>query len=564
MEPAPNVTPASGARWPRYVAALCGLAWYLRLGGAYSLNPTRFDWILSGDWQQHWIGWRFFRLEPWSFPLGKISALPYPVGTNIGFTDSNPLIALLLKPFEPLLPAEFQFMGPWLALCFVLQGYAGAMLASTVTRNAWQQFLGGCLFVLSPVLMGRMGHDTLCAQWLLLGILYFGLKEYTNAASAAGNAWWFVGLVALASSIHPYLAAMSVVLALAGVLRLLRARLVTGRQAAVLAAAIAGTMPAIFAVIGYMGTPSGSGGWGRFSADLVTFINPNGYSRLLPSFTLPAGEWEGLGFLGMGGLIALVIAMVIAFVMHRRLRPTLRAGTGVIVVACVLLAVFALSENIRLAGEQVARMHTLYKSFPAVTGALRASGRFIWPLHYLLLLFGIWGATKIGGLSRARVGTIVLAALVVVQAADLKIETALLRPKGFHETPLADFAPAAGRFRHLALYPMLIEGVCANDYQEHLVYRLMLSAARLHLTFNSGTFARRPEDRLLMACQDLDHKVEAGELDRETIYVVSPSALPQFAAAQAACGRIDGENVCVSREADEGFRTHLGKMERVK
>jgi hypothetical protein len=61
--------------------------------------------------------------------------------------------------------------------CFVLQGYAGAALAGALTKDAGQQMLGGFLFVLSPALFARLGHDTLCAQWVLVALLYFGFAN---------------------------------------------------------------------------------------------------------------------------------------------------------------------------------------------------------------------------------------------------------------------------------------------------------------------------------------------------------------------------------------------------
>ena len=107
-------------RWPRYAAAFLGFAWFLQIGGGPTLNPTHKTLIMSGDWMQHWFGWLMFRREEWTFPLGAISGMPYPIGTTVGYTDSNPLVSLLLKPFSGLLPQEFQFIGLWLAFCFVM------------------------------------------------------------------------------------------------------------------------------------------------------------------------------------------------------------------------------------------------------------------------------------------------------------------------------------------------------------------------------------------------------------------------------------------------------------
>src|SRR2546428_12355110 len=103
--------------WPRIAAGAAGFAWYLWIGGAPSLNPTHLGWLLKGDWAQHVLGWLLFRSEPWRLPLGSLPSALYPVGSTIGFTDSNPLLSIVLKPFAPHLPSDFQFIGPWLACC---------------------------------------------------------------------------------------------------------------------------------------------------------------------------------------------------------------------------------------------------------------------------------------------------------------------------------------------------------------------------------------------------------------------------------------------------------------
>jgi heme O synthase-like polyprenyltransferase len=95
------------------------------------------------------MGWLFFRDTPWTFPLGSVPSLLYPAGTTIGFTDSNPIVSILLKPLSSWLPAEFQFIGPWLAFCFICQGYFGAALAGLVTKDKAQQVLAAMMFVAS-------------------------------------------------------------------------------------------------------------------------------------------------------------------------------------------------------------------------------------------------------------------------------------------------------------------------------------------------------------------------------------------------------------------------------
>ena len=55
------------------------------------------------DWGQHYLGWAYYRDADWSFPLGKMDNFYYPVGTNVGFTDSIPLLAFVFKIFSFLL-----------------------------------------------------------------------------------------------------------------------------------------------------------------------------------------------------------------------------------------------------------------------------------------------------------------------------------------------------------------------------------------------------------------------------------------------------------------------------
>ena len=157
-----------------------------------------------------------------------------------------------------------------------------------------------------------------------------------------------MGLVLFAAAVHPYLAAMALVLTLAVLIRLWRARVLTIPWTAGCMMASTLGLLAVWGAIGYFGrTPDGSGGFGTYPADLLTLFDPTDYSRLIPRLGTFGGEWEGIGFLGAGGLIALGIALV-ALV---RRRPTWRPGTGLIVGACVLLGVYALSSSIHFVGK---------------------------------------------------------------------------------------------------------------------------------------------------------------------------------------------------------------------
>jgi hypothetical protein len=538
------------APWPRYAAAAAGLAWFLLIGGGPTLNPRNFRWLMAGDWQQHWLGWLFFRNDPWTFPLGRMTGLLSPVGTNIGFTDSNPLVSLLLKPFSSLLPKYFQFIGPWLALCFALQGYMGTALTSTVTRRPWQQFLGGCLFALSPVLVARLGHDTLCAHWLIIGLLCLGLRECPDAASARRLLWLAAGAAALSASIHPYLAVTCWVLAQAVYVRLWRSQRLTLARAAGAALATTGAMLAVFGAIGYLGTAQlATTGFGAYSSNALTFVNPMGFSRVLPSIDVPAFQWEGFGFLGAGGIVLFLLAAVVAI----RRRPSAGRQAWPVFAVSLLMAIYAVSSVVTIGNREVLRLDWLT---PLVT-PFRASGRFIWSFHYLLLLFGIWGATRAFGHERQAAATALLAGAVALQAADLKTDPQWLAAKDFRPAPISNLKIASGHYRHVALFPMRVLGACGGPYDEERGYRYMYLAYRLDSTYNSGVFARVPAEKVLAECRRFAQAVGRGELEPETIYVTLPESVPLFEKAGAACGQFGEDWMCVSRDSYEPFRRYL-------
>jgi hypothetical protein len=128
------------------------IAFFASMGPA-ALDPTRLDWIFIGglDTSMQFVGWHMFRYDdswpPATPPYG------YPVGTSVALTDSIPIVALFFKVLSPLLPPDFQYLGLWLLLCFIMQAVLGVMQMRTCTSSVALQLLGAALFVLSPSLL---------------------------------------------------------------------------------------------------------------------------------------------------------------------------------------------------------------------------------------------------------------------------------------------------------------------------------------------------------------------------------------------------------------------------
>ncbi len=552
---------------PALAAALAGVAWLAwNAGGLALAAPGNVGWLMGSDWGASYVGWLFFRSAPLALPLGANPLYPFAIGSTLGFSDSLPLVAVALRPFAAFLPQDFQYVGAWLVLAFALQGFVGAKLARLATPDRVAQALGGALFVLAPPLLHRLvgpktGHASLCAQWILLLALGLALAPVARPGRRLAGA---ILLVFAAAGVHPYFVVMVAGLAAALVVRLVLverragAALLAGGLAAIALAGGAGL--ALFGFLGN-GVRARANGFGYFSADLATLVNPMGWSRAWAGLSVHAGQYEGFGYLGAGVLLLLVVGAGVAAALRRAPAAGPLARAAPVVAVALLLGFFALSGTVRAAGEIVGRLR-FYEAVPALTGTFRSSGRFIWPLHYLLLLGGI-ALAAVALRERPRALRGVLALAVLAQVLDVSPPVPLaLHPAAAPPAPA--WALARGAYRHVSMFPpYLLAGgdpiapepeLCGPHlYPPDSYLPLAEVAYRIGATFDAGYTARLDPGRAIAACQATRRALDAGALDPATIYVVHPSAVARFLAAGADCGLVGDDRVCVAAGGRDAF-----------
>jgi len=559
---------------PKWLApALCtlaGLAWAAHLIGVSPLLPGSVDWMLQEDWAQPLLGWLYSRSSPWSLPLGDARGYLYPLGTSLAYTDATPWWSAFFKLLSPVLPTAFQIHGPWLALCFSLQGLFGALLVARFSPRPLHQLLGGMLFVLSPALAMRLGHLTLCAHWLVLALLWLHLRPCDDAPAARRSLGLAAFFVVLAAGVHVYLAVMVLTLALALVFRLWRVQgLLTGARPWLWAAGLTGAALGVLFLFGYFTrATTTAGGFGHYSSNLLTFLNPDGYSRFVPSFRQGAGQYEGYGYLGLGVLV-LGLPVLSVFVARRKeLGPVVTPLLWPLLGACLLLAFFAWSSRVQAGGVTLISYQRIAEVVLApLVKAFRSSGRFIWPLHYLAILAAIAGLLRLLK-QRPAWATAALGLAVVLQASEVTAEDCCRSRFISRVQPVpggeSTWALATGTYQHLALYPaMRVDGAgrgCAGLFGNHEVLPYAWQAYQRGMTFNSGYVARLDEPSTLATCQREEDAIQAGRLAADTIYVVHAQVASRFlerAGRQASCGKLDEVLVCVSRESQGPFREAL-------
>lgn len=340
------------------------------------LNPTHIDWCLSTDSDVtiYFFSFAYYRHAPWAFPITSISTLFQPVGSSLILMDGLPLVAVPLKVFERLLPARFQFLGLWLFLGIWLQGLCAERLFRALKLPSMWRCVGVILAVTAPPFIGRFGHVALSSHWVIL------LAMAAACSDSAGVWLWLAPTLAL--WIHPYLLAMVLPITLVGQLRLLRKP-----KAALRLAAMLGALLASLWVLGYFGMHETRGrGFYKFSGDLSSFFNGMGKARFLPGHDLGLDAWEGSAYLGCGGL--LLAAVFVAGCLIPRVRRRSVQNYWLLAVCC-LMAAYSFGVAPHYLGVELFSLDAVGDLIEPIATRFRASGRFIWPLFYYLLCFGL-------------------------------------------------------------------------------------------------------------------------------------------------------------------------------
>ena len=511
------------------VCLIAAVVVFLVYFGKEILHGSNITWLMAGgDWTTNYLGWAFFRNEPWSFPPGIIRNYFAPMGTSISLTDSLPLLGFLFKPFSPFLPSDFQYFGMWILLCYVLQGTFGLFLIKTVTPNHFLQFLGSMFFLLSPVLLHRM-HFALMGQWLILASLWLYFvddKVFPNSKKLAG---WFL-IILLSTLVQPYLSAMVFMLFLGFITKrkfidnrisfLWFITLVPGVLAvATLGLLLSGAITSI--------DSKDYGVWYQYhSMNLNSLINPHGTSYFMKSLPLykdilpnrASGQGEGFCYLGFGMLLLTYYAGG-CLLSKTTLLGRLKNHTPLLIVL-LIFAGYSLSNTITL-GDHYIISYEIPSFLKIFTNSFRTSGRFIWPVYYLAIYFVI--AVVIMTQSTKTAAIMLLSALLI-QAVDV-YPLRMFRPKSLHLRKDAEHTVLRSplwkeyfeRFDRIVMCPPFRRNYNNTDDFRHFAYL----AAHYAKPITVGYVARTNHDLVAKNKRLLEDELRSDNIDKDTLYIMS-------------------------------------------
>ncbi|MEO0581449.1 MAG: DUF6311 domain-containing protein [Bacteroidota bacterium] len=513
------------------------------------LDPTQTAFLLQGDIGVHYLGWAFFRYEAWTFPLGDIPDFYYPQGANVGYTDSIPLMALLFKPFHSILPEDFQYIGIYLLLCQLLQTWMAWLLLGAMGIHKTGARLAGTLILgLAPVWFFRWVHPALCSHYVLIGTLwvYMGSRK-TEALSPW--IWRQVLILWISAYTHPYLGGMTLALTFAWLLRLW---LVDKRWKAwqsLMGFPVAASIILFnWWVIGYFGVSSegmGTVGLGEYTLNLLSFFDSlNSYSTFVPSLPHMPKQYEGFAYLGLGGMLLLVMALILRF------RPKEKGGLhGLwpLWTFCGLMAVYAMSTDIYI-GEFRLLKYSWADFIEEKAQVFRATGRFVWPLYYLVLLSVLTYVYH--RLNHWKWIQLLFIGLAVIQLVDL---IPLFRARMyFHDTQKESYLkvnpdhwnPIIKASDKIMFWPPYMYGPI--DY-----ISLPWLAAHNQRPITLGYVARYDKAEREAFVNGFEQDLVQGNFDPGALYVFDPGKLPEMSRGlgKLLLQQLDGYALGISKEA---------------
>jgi hypothetical protein len=488
---------------------LVGLLGFIAAAGLRILDPSNIAWLSQGDFATQYLGWQFFRSGPWLFPPGANPAYGMELGSSVVYSDSIPGLALIFKALEPALSPAFQYFGLWLLACFVLQALMAWKLIGLISTSPIIRISACALFVFAPPFLFRVTmHLALAGHWLILAALYLALRPTAPRSVLAWSALLFTS-----SLVHAYLFVMVAAIWAANYVGHL---LVKADWRAAVGEPVLALVPSALGMwlCGYfvLVPDSGAAPLGGYRMNLLSIVDPDGWSHVLRPLPKPGSSSEGLNFLGLGAILLILFWLPL---MRKGALGEIPRRLVPLGAVAILLTVFALSNHIALGTVNLFDV-PLPDWAERALSTFQSSGRFFWPVFYGLLLLIVWLVAKN---FQPHVPAALLLCAAYAQVLDTSAgwlpRRALMQAQGEHWTTSlkSPFWAAAGN-RYAALRWLPPENHSAH-WRDLAYY-----AARHGMATNAVYLARLESNKLHDSRARATQSTRESKFDANTLYVL--------------------------------------------
>lgn len=458
-------------------------------GPAMLLGSPEYWNGIAGDNAASLIGYYALAHDSWRWPLLYTELINYPTGGNIYYTDAVPLLALLGKMLFKTTGILYPYMGTWILLSYILMGVFAHLAFRALNVSTGAAVAGAALFILLPEFIWRHVHIGLIAQFMIAASIYAYIRIVSVSKQAEIIA--VATLTPFVILINAYLFAMSSCIIIAALLDSSRLNKTSFK---IIIASMFGMISVFFILsvsIGLIGRGISlpeAGGFGIYSMNLASPFWPQ-YSLLSfgQGFLDPiGGQYEGFNYLGLGVLLLFALSLV--------LRPGayLRLIARHSFLAAVLAALTAYAASSLIYFGHYKILEIGYDSLPIinrVTATFRSSGRFFWPVAFIIVICSVAILYRRLG---ARHATALFLAAVIVQGIDISPLFRLARTNSVQDVgAMASDSPHIKELIASRSAIVFVPGaLCGSRRNRDPILEMQLMAARAGRPFD-GAYLNR-------------------------------------------------------------------------
>ena len=485
--------------------------------GLSPLNPMQIDWLKFYDFYQSYLGWAFYRQDSWGFPLGGNSNYGADIGSSIVFSDSIPLLAIPFKIISRFLPAPFQYFGIWLLCCFIFQGLIAWKLISHYSQNLVICFFVTFLLVFSPLIFWRihMFHFALAGHFILLAAIYLNLIRVKHRLLA----WSLV--LAIAALIHFYLLVMVSLLWFGSLLDFQLSK--KGKDSGYFFIEFLVAISTLFFIAwqaGYfmisLGSSADEGNpFGNYPMNALGILDSQGYSYFLSPITTQHLFEEGFNYLGLGGILLMIISLPAIWMIRSRIVDWIFRHPFYLFCLFILL-LLSLTQIIYIGS--IDFKLPVSPSLVLLLSLIRCSGRFFWPIYYMIILGSCVIITKV---YPKVISIIIFILLLIFQLIDLSPLWMNIRDNINHPKISINSKILKNNFWNEA--PLIYSNVISKPPGRWNMNWHIFSdyASQNGLATNIVLLARVDKSKLATAQANFDRAIYSGNLDSRTIYILN-------------------------------------------
>ena len=372
-----------------FIIIIATISWCYLLGLDF-INPSNSEWLYLGDLSQYQLGWKFFRDDIWRFPIGSNPNLGIYFDGSVVFSDSIPIFAIFFKLIKNFLPENFQYFSIWILVCIYLQLFFSFKIIFKFTNNLGYSLIGSLFFIFSTIFLNRSGiHLSLMGQWILLSGIY--IETINNKSKPLYQTL----NILLSVVIHFYFTIILILFYIfIKIYNIFKKEIKLTDVIKEFFLLIILTVILMY-IVGYFTIQLDDGlggGYGYYNFNLNSFFNPLGsnyvesfnWSQFFQQKKYQNGEYEGFSYLGITGLFFLFLFFVNFFLK----KDLIFFDRYKILTVSLLFLVLATSNNVNF-GENNIFLLPINNLFYALLSSIRASGRLIWLVYYLIFIIGI-------------------------------------------------------------------------------------------------------------------------------------------------------------------------------